>query len=84
MDPKSSLPPSQIHTPHEVLKADHLFNEALFRTVSYTISGLGIGLVASLFFKRKAPVIWFSAGIGGGWGIQEFARSLAAFRKHTA
>jgi hypothetical protein len=64
-----------------ILKADYEFNKSIFQLASYTLTGLGVGLVACLMFKNKSRVIFFSAGAGAGWGSFEFGRTLAEFRK---
>lgn len=73
--------PSATHfVSDSALAADQKFNEAIFKTVSYSLSGLGLGVLASVFFRNKARVILFSSGIGTGWGFHEFSRSLAAHK----
>ena len=49
---KEILPYS--HT--EVLDAEYKFNRFLVRTAQNAIAGLAVGVVASLFFKRKSII----------------------------
>jgi len=68
------------------LKLDSLFNEHVFRTLSYSLTGFVVGVGASLFFKHKVPVLFFGAGIGAGQGVFEFQRELQNYRlvRHEA
>lgn len=71
---------SEGHSLQTELKLDALFNEHVFKTLSYSVTGFVVGVGASLFFKHKVPVLFFSAGIGAGQGIFEFQRDLQNYR----
>jgi hypothetical protein len=51
------------------LDADRKLNKFVINTVQYGLKGLGIGLVASLFFARKRRIIFYSAGFGAGFNF---------------
>jgi len=68
------------HSYQTELKLDALFNQHVFRTLSYSVTGFVVGLGASLFFKHKVPILFFSAGIGAGQGVFEFQRELQQYR----
>jgi hypothetical protein len=68
------------HVSDRLLAEDHKFNESLFKTVSYSLTGLGLGVAASLFSRNKARLILFSAGTGTGWGFHEFSKELHAHK----
>lgn len=61
---KEILPYS--HT--EILEAEYKFNKFLVRTAQNALAGLAVGVVASLFFKRKS-IIFYSAGFGVGYTL---------------
>lgn len=54
------------YSTEEILEADFRLNKFLLRTVSYAAQGLALGVIGSIFFLRKQPVIFYSAGFGGG------------------
>jgi len=54
------------YTTEQILEADRKLNKFVINTVQSGLKGLGIGLVASLFFSRKRPIIFYSAGFGAG------------------
>jgi hypothetical protein len=54
------------YTTEQILQADRKFNKFVINTTESGLKGLGIGLVASLFFARKKPIIFYSAGFGAG------------------
>jgi len=64
----------------EELESDFLFDQHIFRTISYSLTGFVAGIGASIFFKYKRPIIFFSGGIGAGQGVFEFQRDLEHYR----
>ena len=65
-----------VYTPEAVFKADEELNKHVFETLATTATGLGVGVVMSLFFKRKAAFINFSTGVGAGVGLWDFYHKL--------
>ena len=59
--------------------ADHALNINIIRLTSYTLAGLGVGLLSSPFFKNKAATIIFAGGIGAGFALNEFYRDLKSY-----
>lgn len=66
--------------PKEQLEADLLFDQHVFKTISYSATGLVIGCVASIFFKYKRPAIFFSGGLGAGLSLFDFQKDLERYR----
>lgn len=56
------------YTHAEILDAEYKFNKFLVRGVQNALTGLAVGTVASLFFKRKS-IIFYSAGFGFGYTL---------------
>lgn len=54
------------YTTEQILEADRKLNKFVINTLQSGCQGLAIGLVASLFFARKKPIIFYSAGFGAG------------------
>lgn len=54
------------YTNQEILEADEKFNKFVINTGQLALKGLGIGLVASLFFVKKQRVIFYGLGFGAG------------------
>lgn len=59
------LPYSQ----EEVLGADYRFNRFVLGTAALAGKGLLLGTVASLFFLRKTPVVFYGMGFGVGISV---------------
>ena len=59
------LPYSQ----EEVMDADYRFNKFVLGTTAMAGKGLLLGLVGSLFFIRKTPVIFYGTGFGAGISV---------------
>lgn len=53
------------YTNEEVLKYDYRFNKFVINTAQSALTGLAVGVVASLFFKRKS-VIYYCVGFSVG------------------
>lgn len=54
------------YSTQQILDADRKFNKFVINTFQSGLQGLAIGVVASLFFARKRPIIFYSAGFGAG------------------
>ena len=54
------------YSTEQILDADRKFNKFIINTFQSGLKGLAIGVVASLFFARKRPIIFYSAGFGAG------------------
>lgn len=50
-------------------KLDAVLNKTFIDLATFSLMGYAIGIGASLFFKRSAPVRNFVAGLGGSYGI---------------
>jgi hypothetical protein len=72
---------SQDRTQNRDLDADFRLNQHVFKTVAYTGAGLGLGLVASLFFKHKALMMTFGGGAGFGYGLSGMASDLSSYKR---
>lgn len=53
----------------EVLNADYRFNKFVLGTAALAGKGLLLGGLASLFFIRKTPVIFYGMGFGIGTSV---------------
>jgi uncharacterized membrane protein len=62
------------------VKADNAFNENICKTASYTLTGLGAGLLFSFLFKNKIRFTVFSGGLGTGVGLYNFNEGIERFR----
>ena len=56
-------------TEQEVYDADIKFNKFVFNTAELAAKGLLYGAAASIFFLRKKPIIFYSAGFGVGYSF---------------
>ena len=65
---------------NQQLEADLLFDQNVFRTISYSATGFLVGVAVSALFKYKRPVIFFSGGVGAGQGVFDFQRDLQSYR----
>ena len=57
------------YTTEEILNADYKFNKFVFGTAALAGKGLLLGGLASLFFIRKTPVIFYGMGFGIGTSV---------------
>ena len=48
-------------------KLDTLLNKTFLDLATFSLLGFGVGLAASIFFKR--PIRYVAAGVGGSYGI---------------
>lgn len=67
--------------PSNFQKADELFNYYTFNTFTNTVSGLGAGTLASIFFKRKLPVIFFAGGVAAGLSARDYLKAVDDYRR---
>lgn len=65
------------------LEADLLFDQHVFKTISYSVAGLGVGLLSSPFFRFKRFPIFFIAGMGAGWGMFNFRKDLILYQDYV-
>ena len=61
------------------LEADLLFDQHVFKTISYSLAGLTIGLVSAPFFRFKRFPVFFIAGMGAGLGMYNFRKDLILY-----
>lgn len=54
--------------PHQ-RRLDTLLNKTFLDLATFSAVGYGVGLAASIFFRRSYPIRNFVAGIGGSYGI---------------
>lgn len=50
-------------------KIDTVLNKTFLDLATFSLIGYTIGIGASLFFRRSAPIRNFAAGIGGSYAI---------------
>lgn len=50
-------------------RLDTILNKTFLDLATFSLAGLGIGLAASIFFRRSYPIRNFAAGVGGSYGI---------------
>ena len=54
------------YTTNQILEADRKLNKFAINTIQSGLEGLLIGTALSLFFAKKRPIIFYSAGFGAG------------------
>lgn len=67
----------------EDLEADLLFDQHVFKTVSYSLAGLTAGLVSAPFFRFKRFPVFFIAGMGAGLGMFNFRKDLCLYEDYV-
>ncbi len=50
-------------------KIDNILNKTVLDVAVFSLCGWTAGLVASIFFRQKAPIRHLLAGIGGSYGF---------------
>lgn len=56
-----------INTESHQKKLDTILNKTFLDLGTFSLLGYGVGLVASVFFRR--PIRYVAAGVGGSYGI---------------
>lgn len=71
----------------EQIESDLLFDQHVFRFLTYSATGLAVGVAASLFFRHKRNTIIFFSGIGAGEALFDFRKAVENYKSlghHTA
>lgn len=50
-------------------RLDTILNKTFLDLATYSVLGYGVGLAASIFFRKSFPIRNFVAGVGGSYGI---------------
>lgn len=58
---------NQINFESHQRKLDTALNKSFLDLATFSLIGLGVGIVASVFFHR--PIRYVAAGVGGSYGI---------------